>query len=52
MRTAAETKVRSRIRRCKSRLRDRSLPKVARWQITKNLYYWFGWLDAMTGEKP
>jgi hypothetical protein len=51
-RTPAESKVRSRIRRCRAWLREPQLEKSVRWQVTKNLYYWYGFLDGMNGEKP
>lgn len=47
-----ENIVRSRIAKCRRQLKRRDLPKTARWQWLKNLYYWYGFLDGMSGDKP
>jgi hypothetical protein len=45
-------KVRARLLRCRETLKRRDLSRFARWCWTRNLYYWYGFLDALTGKRP
>ena len=45
-------RVRERLTRCTAALARKDLPATAVSNRVKQLYYWLGWLDALSGEKP
>jgi hypothetical protein len=44
--------VRERLQRCTAALAQSDLPAGAESRWVKNLYYWLGFYDALTGAKP
>lgn len=52
MRTPEEALVRSRIRMCRRKLAAGPLTAEDHEYWTKLEYFWLGWLDCMTGERP